>query len=444
MNKNFLKIVLLSMLISMFVSESFAYDIAAKNADGVWIYYCYINDGKELSVVRRDYNKYYNDAVINIPEEVIYNGSKLRVTSIGPLAFFCSYKLTSLTIPNSVTVIGSGAFDNCTNLKSINIPYSVKNINVAFELCTSLTSISVDKNNPIYDSRNNCNAIIESSTNELLLGCKNTIIPNSVTSIGGCAFSGCKDMSSIIIPNSVTSIGNSAFYGCRGMTNFSIPSSVTSIGEGAFSSCQDLIEISISQNLEEIGFDTFYLCTNLTSIHLPNNLKKIGDRAFQYCFNLTSLFLPNGVIEIGDEAFSSCSNLESLTIPSSIKKIGKSIISGCYMNDIYCLATDIPETDLDAFKDKPDATLHVPSYSLYDYQNTKPWNCFYSIVPFDTSNMKGDVNNDGNVDFNDLDAIKEIIMTGEIGNYNAKNADVNSDEKINVADIVETLNILLK
>ena len=146
----------------------------------------------------------------------------------------CSH-LTSVTIPNSVTSIGYEAFVGCSGLTSIEIPNSVTSIGInAFVGCSGLTSISVENGNPNYDSRDNCNAIIETSTNNILQGCKNTAIPNSVTSIGDRAFSFCFDLTSIIIPNSVISIGNYAFYNCNGLTSVtceatSVPSTESSV-----------------------------------------------------------------------------------------------------------------------------------------------------------------------------------------------------------------------
>jgi hypothetical protein len=137
------------------------------------------------------------------------------VTSIGEYAFWECSGLTSITIPNSVTSIGYMAFADCRVLTSITIPNSVKSIGGgAFGYCSGLTSINVENGNSTYDSRGNCNAIIETNTNTLITGCKTTIIPNNVTSVGDFAFYGCTDMSIITIPNSVTSIGKDAFWGC--------------------------------------------------------------------------------------------------------------------------------------------------------------------------------------------------------------------------------------
>ena len=141
-----------------------------------------------------------------------------EVTGIGTCAFADCRSLRSIAISNSVTSIGNNAFYNCINLSSIVISSNVTNIDSgAFNLCSGLTSIVVADGNTIYDSRGECNAIIETASNTLVTGCKNTVIPNNVTTIGTYAFTGCSGLTSITIPNSVTSIGELSFRFCTGL-----------------------------------------------------------------------------------------------------------------------------------------------------------------------------------------------------------------------------------
>lgn len=175
-------------------------------------------------------------------------------------AFAYCNSLENFTMPNSVTSIERGAFNGCSSLTNITIPHSVTSIGGnPFSWCSSLTNIIVEQGNSNYDSRNNCNAIIETASNTLISGCKNTIIPNDIVSISG-AFSGCTSLTSITIPNSVSIITNSAFASCTSLTNITIPNSVTHILNNAFENCTSLTNITIPESVIEIGYAAFDGC----------------------------------------------------------------------------------------------------------------------------------------------------------------------------------------
>lgn len=164
------------------------------------------------------------------------------VARIGRNSFSACENLERIVIPNGVTSIGEAAFSNCSRLESIEIPASVMSIAPGIlNGCNGLHSITVAESNTEYDSRENCNAIIRKEKNELIIGCKNTKIPNGVSSICDDAFYGCVGLESIEIPAGVMSIGQYAFSECKNLTSIIIPNSVTSIGDEAFSGCDNLL-----------------------------------------------------------------------------------------------------------------------------------------------------------------------------------------------------------
>ncbi len=186
---------------------------------------------------------------IVIPDGVLYIGSE---------AFYNCINLKEVTIPNSVEYIHFHAFAGCKELTSIVIPENVKRLySYLFPECDNLSSIVVAEGNKKYDSRNNCNAIIDTESNTLLHGCANTIIPDSVTEIAPGAFERFKNLTSISIPNSVKTIGDAAFFGCENLNNIIIPESVEYIGSEAFARCNNLTTITIPDgvNIAENAFE---------------------------------------------------------------------------------------------------------------------------------------------------------------------------------------------
>jgi hypothetical protein len=262
---------------------------------------------------------YSYSGAVTIPQVVTYDGKEYAVTSIGEEAFLenrgltsvsipnsvksigdkafygCS-ALTSVTIPNSVTTIGEGAFSGCDALTAINIPGSVESIGMgAFSSCNALASIIVDKDNTVYDSRGGCNAIVMIANNMLIAGCKGTIIPNTVSGIGACAFYGCQSLTNITIPNSVRTIGGNAFALCYGLSSINIPESVISIGRGAFMLCSSLSSVTINGANTSIMSYAFDGCRSVSSVKVvAQNPPAIDNMTFEV---YNELHVPAAVVK---------------------------------------------------------------------------------------------------------------------------------------------------
>ena len=243
--------------------------------------------------------------------------SKLQSLANG---VFCNdRKLEYVSIPDGVKNIGgelgSGTFEYCISIKNIHIPASVENISEnAFWGCSGLINITVAAGNTVYDSRNNCNALIRTNDNVLISGCQNTIIPSGIKEISSGAFYGCSDLLSIRIPSSVTGIGKNAFGLCRKLKKVDLPSGLESIEAGIFYECNSLTEISIPSGVKNIGDSAFYGCTMLERIGYPSELISIEEKAFYGCKKLTNIEISSNVINIGDEAFSGCGGLERIVV----------------------------------------------------------------------------------------------------------------------------------
>ena len=272
----------------------------------------------------------FGENVEYIPEHLCYDMNSLKsitipesVTSIGYGAFNWCTSLASVTLGNSVTNIGGYAFSNCA-LTSITIPESVTSIGFSAFSSSTLTSIiwNAKKCSDLEKERKRSNVTsltfgdsVEYIPAYLCYEMDNitTInIPNSVDSIGKYAFFGCSSLTSATIGNSVTNIGNRAFSGCSSLTSITIPNSVTSIEGGTFNGCSSLTSITIPNSITSIGEDAFYGCSSLTDITIPNSVTSIGNSAFYRCSSLTSITIPNSVTSIGDHAFYDCSSLVSV------------------------------------------------------------------------------------------------------------------------------------
>ena len=374
-------------------------------------------------------------SAITIPEEV---------TCIADSAFYFCTHIPSITLPQTITQIGNYAFSNCLLLTSITIPKNVTKIGYfAFNYCYP-TTIVVENGNTHYDSRDNCNAIIETANNKLIKGCCNTTIPNTVTQIEGYAFVYHACPSSITIPKSVVNIGLFSFYGCynlssivvengnpiydsrdncnaiietssnnlfKGCVNTTIPNTITSIGDYAFDNvfssdnpasivipnsvksignaafryCTTLASVVLSEGLTSIGQFAFYGCYDLASITLPNSMTDIGDYAFSRCSSFKSVVIPDGVTSVGNGSFNSCSDLEFLTIGSGVQTFGWNVFEGTYaLKTVICKIVEVPYVQF-YFSGTvfADATLYVPAESIEAYKADYTWGQFGTILPLD-------------------------------------------------------------
>lgn len=254
----------------------------------------------------------------------------------------------------SVTAICSSAFRDCSGLTSVTLPNSITSIgDHAFTGCTGLKK-------PIYNSY------------LFAYMCPNNkgeyVIPQGISLISNTAFSGCFGLTSVIIPNSVTNIGNKAFMDCYGLTSVTIPNSVTSIGSYAF-----------------------YGCSGLTSVTIPNSVTSIGSYAFQYCMGLKSLSIGNGLSVISTKSFAFCNNLTSVILGDHIDKIADNAFTYCEsLEDVYCYSKTIKSTSSSAFTGCKLGwcTLHVPESSINLYSKNSPWSEFGNIVALTESDPK--------------------------------------------------------
>lgn len=446
---------LLLFLLTMMPTALMAYDV---QIDG--IYYNLDNNAKTAEAVGADNKRYVRSIVI--PETISYEGISYSVTSIGEeaykwyedltyvtipnsvvsigkRAFYGSTSLASVTMGNSVKIIGDEAFNSCEHLSSINIPNSVTSIgDKAFSYCRRLTSIIIPKSvtsigfmafsnylglesievesgNPNYDSRDDCNAIIETSSNTLLSGCKYTVIPNSVTSINEGAFFQCQELSSITIPNSVTSIGDKAFSYCYRLYSLTIGNSVTSIGKEAFYNC-GFSSITIPNSVITIGDEAFYGCSRLTTLTIPNSVTSIGKGAFRNCNGLTTITFPNSITCINDSTFQWCNSLTSFTIPESVKSIGERSFGGCGSLTSITIPESVMSIGKGAFESSGLTAITIPNNVTSIEENT-----FSFCESLTSINIPNSVMNIGSYAFKGCRNLAAIVVGSQNKNYDSRN-----------------------
>ena len=257
---------------------------------------------------------------------------------------FAQSGLISVTIPNSVTNIGSYAFSDCSGLTSVTIPDSVTGIGYsAFCNCSGIKSVTVPQYVLDYRKRDSSYRGVSCLFDSSYASITNVAYSGIITNIGELAFNGCKSLLRITIPNTVKGIGNAAFYNCSGLTSVAIPNSVTSIEGSAFYGCSNLASVNIGNGVMSIGQNAFYNCISLRDVYISDVAAWCGiafesssANPFYYAGNLylnrtlvTALDIPYGVTGISDYAFYGCDCLQSASIPDSVTSIGGAAFYNC-------------------------------------------------------------------------------------------------------------------
>lgn len=416
----------------LFCITASAYDF---EVDG--IYYDIVSLEKLTCETTFGDNEYTGEVVI--PSTVTYKNRNLSVTRVGSRTFNGS-KLTTVTIPNSVTRIDHSAFCNGCKIKSLVIEDGEETLDISAAwyhnayLVTmfyqsSMETLYIGRNlswsdSPFQSISSLKNVTIGNSVTSIAdyafrgcTGLTNIIIPNSVISIGKYAFSSCSALTDITIGNSVTSIAEHAFKGCKALTNLTIPGSVTSIGNMAFEDCNEMKSFVFEDgestlnlyNFYDCPLETLYLGRNLSyktygygfmspfeeqkrlkNVTISNSVTSIGYGLFYGCSSLNSILIPNSVTSIGRHAFSGCSAITNITIPASVVSIEENAISSCSALTSITSLNPVPPTLEDNFSNKQymELTIYVPREAVSAYQAADVWKNFWDIQGIDVTGIQ--------------------------------------------------------
>lgn len=411
----------------------------------------------------------------NVTTVTFNQSGSLDVESIGDYAFEGCSSLKTIIIPKYVSEMGSKVFQDCTNLESIRISASVSKIGSRmFAGCPNLKSIVVEEGNEKYDSRENCNAIVETATNTLVCGTENSTIPSTITAIGNGAFAE-TGLKNIVIPEGVTSIELQAFENCQdlesvtlpqslkklgyhvfansGLTSLVIPEGITYLPQGTFNGCKNLETVTLPTTLETIEYNAFSN-SGLTSIFIPKGVTNISSTSFNYCGKLSTIsvsdenttydsrnncnaiiqtatnqilrgtsntIIPNTATSIGDNAFNDINSLTSIVIPESVTSIGLYAFRFCNsLAEVVCKAKVAPQLKSEAFSNDilSKATLYVPEESVESYKTDGEWKKISDIQPLPYAYInisaaeKTTYCSEHALDFTNIEGAKAYIASG--------------------------------
>ncbi len=435
-------------------------------------------DGFEYGIVmdnQATITGYSGPFVKDLVIPTVVNG--YRVTVIGNGAFRDAPIVGELVIPEGIWIIEDFAFDGCNEITSLYIPESVYAMRThSFHNCTGIKSIVVESSNDSFDSRDNCNAIIRTYPNELILGCDNTVIPDTVTTIEDFAFANCKHMETIVIPDSVTRIGTSAFNECYSLKSIEIPESVTYINPYTFNGCTNLESVILPVNIN-FAWHSFEHCYNLRDIYyrgteaewfniiIPEYNECLLNAKVHY--NYVGPLVTEGVIyevdeitktatvigcvdsvkdvyilevydgytvtSIGESAFCKCSALESITIPDTVTKIGENAFEGCTSLKAVEIPDGVTDISYAAFYGCsglesitiPDSVTSIGKWAFASCTNLKTitipegihtieYSTFFNCTSLENITLPNSITSIGNSAFSACKALKSINIPDSV------------------------------
>ena len=330
-------------------------------------------NGRDLQCLKDMCGQYGVLTSINLSDATIVEGEGTTANVLPEGAFQTTMALQHIVLPKNLTAIGSFAFQD-SGIEELVLPATVKELGRdIFYYARNLKALSVEKGNTVFDSRDNCNAIIETASNTLRIGCANTVVPNGIKALGQMAFSGIPSLKEVKLPSGLTSIGWATFWADTELSKVTLSESVTDIGESPFGGCERITSLVIDAKNTKydsrnncnaiIETATDKLIQGFATTKIPEGVKTIATAAFRSLATLTEIEIPASVEKIEPEAFLYCNQMTKVI--SHIKKP-------------FAVSSMVFEGD-----NMKTAVLHVPYGTREAYANTPGWDAFRTIVEMD-------------------------------------------------------------